>query len=131
MFQYAIESPGTDTPTLSVSATQTTPSMEVMFEIWLQNRNIPLGNPLLGPHLKPQTKTQLLCQGYDNRGKPITYCWSLNITKTSSMIARTASIRMRDTKKIPLFTTRWAVVKIAWYHGEGPHKIYDLAGILR
>ena len=51
MCQYVIESPETNTPTHSSNATQTTLSMEAIFETWLQNRNIPLGNSLPGPHL--------------------------------------------------------------------------------
>ena len=81
MGQYIIESPEPTTTTHSANATQTTPSMEAMFETWLQNRNVPLGNPLPGQHLQPHTKAPLLCQGYDDKGKPITYCWSHGITQ--------------------------------------------------
>ena len=81
MCQYVIESPEPTTTTPSANATQTTPSMEAMFETWLQNRNTPLGNPLPGQHLQPHTKAPLLCQGYDDKGKPITYCWSHGITQ--------------------------------------------------
>ena len=81
MCQYVIESPEPTTTAPSANATQTTPSMEAMFETWLQNRNAPLGNPLPEQHLQPHTKAPLLCQGYDDKGKPITYCWSHGITQ--------------------------------------------------
>lgn len=83
MCQYVIESPEPDTTTTtsSANATQITPSMEAMFETWLQNRNSHQGNSRPGPILQPQTTTPLVCQGYDDKGKPITYCWSHGITQ--------------------------------------------------
>ena len=49
-----------------------------MFEAWLQSKNSPSNHPPPGPN--PTSNTPLLCQGYDDDGKPLSYCHSHGIT---------------------------------------------------
>ena len=67
MAQYVIEPPEPEVP--SANSTQTTPDMSAMFEAWLQSKNSPSNHPPPGPN--PTSNTPLLCQGYDDDGKPL------------------------------------------------------------